>query len=266
MAGARFDALSTGASALLAMRNVGAAMLGWNDPRRRVLRQRRTARRTTLGLGSITGAFTAGTAGLVALDAPSLLIAGGCGAAVLVGAPTVGAAMRLRQLHKVPLPLERALRASGPPRSSAAHPALRRLSAAERSLGELVRLLDADVTVPGWWVQDAGAAATAAAVALRKEATVLVALERARDTSAVVAAELSPVVHQAASRLAHGVQEYERVVAAAARAVATTSSGAVAAHGRSLRDTADRIDALTAALAELTRIHGFPANGGHGPC
>lgn len=247
MTGARFDPASTWASAQLAVRGVGAAISRWSDPRRKLLRQRRAARHTTIGLGSVTGAFTAGTLGLAVLDAPSLLVAGGCGVVVLVATPTVGVAMRLRRLYKVPLPPERV---ALPPRGSAAHPSLRRLAAAETSLGELVGLLDADVAVPSGEVREVGTAAAAAAVTLRREAADLLALEHARDSSVVAAGELAPVVVRAGTRLERGVEEYERVVAAAARAVAVTS-GASAPHGEALQDSVDRIDALTQALAEL---------------
>lgn len=254
VAGSRFDAAATWASAQAAVRNVGAAVARWNDPRRRLLRKRRAARRATFGLGSVTGAFTAGTVSLAALDAPTLLVASGCGVTALAAVPTVAVAGKLRQLYRTPLPPERALAAVLPGRGSAAHLPLRRLATAEASLLELVRLLDTDVTVPSSEVREAASAAAAAAVALRREGAELAALERARDTSAVAAAELSPVVHHAAARLDRGVGEYERLVAAAARAVATTSK--VAAQRGGLTDAVDRIDALTEALTELAGIHG----------
>jgi len=249
-AGARFDATATWTSTQVAVRSVGAAMSRWGDPRRRLLRKRRAALHTTLALGSVTSAFTAGTVGLAVLGAPSLLVAAGCGVTALASTPTAGAVMRLRRLHKLPLPAERTIRASLPPRSSAGHASLRRLGTAESSLRELVRLLDAHVAVPSGEVQGVAVAAAFAAGVLRSEATDLLALERARDSSVFAAAELLPVVRQAAARLDTGVGEYERVVAAAARAVATTSS-TQAVHGQVLQDTIDRIDGLTQALAEL---------------
>ncbi len=247
MTSARFDGASPWQSARVAVRNVGAAVTRWNDPRRKLLRQRRTALHTTLGLGSITGAFTAGTAGLAVLDAPSLLVAGGCGGALGVGPPPAAAAARLRRLHKVPLPPERV---PVPPRTSTAYVPLTRLAAAELSLRELIGVLNADVAVPGWVVQEAGATAAAAAVRFRQEAADLSAVERARAASPVAAWELAPVVERARRELELGVADYERVVASAAHAVATTSHR-YPPHGDSLRDAADRIDGLTQALAEL---------------
>lgn len=247
MTSAGFDGVSPWQSARVAVRNVGAAVTRWNDPRRKLLRQRRTALHTTLGLGSITGAFTAGTAGLAVLDAPSLLVAGGCGVAVLVGTPAAAAAARLRRLHKVPLPPERA---PVPSPASPGYAPLIRLAAAELSLRELIGVLSADVAVPAWVVQEAGATAHAAAVRLRQEAADLGAVERARAASPVAARELAPVVQRAVHQLGLGVAEYERVVASAAHAVATTSNR-YSRGGDSLRDAAERIDGLTEALAEL---------------
>lgn len=55
-------------------------------------------------------------------------------------------------------------------------------------------------------------------------------------------------------RLEAGVGEYELLVAAAARALATTSAAGHAPGGR-LADAVDRIDGLTAALSELAGSH-----------
>lgn len=253
MAAARFAVATTWASTQVVVRSVGAAMSRWGDPRRRLLRQRRAALHTTVALGSVSGAFTTGTVGLAVLDAPSLLIAAGCGLTALVATPTVGAAVRLRRLHKRPLPPERINRAGLPPRRSATHAPLRRLGVAEISLRELVSVLDANVVVPSGEVHEVGTAAAAAAVVLRRQATDLLALERARDTSALAAAELQPVLNQLAAQLEDGVHEYERVVAAAARAVAISSTRG--AHAQTLQDTVERIDGLTQALAELAGMH-----------
>jgi hypothetical protein len=253
MAGARFETGAPWASARGAVRDVGAAVSRWTDPRRRLLRRRRAARRAAVGLGSATGVLTVGTVALASTDANALLTAGSAGMTAMVAVPTVAVALRLRRLVRLPLPAPRP-QVVLPPAGSAARGPLRRLAAAESSLQELVGLLAGDVFVPSSEVQEAAAAAASAAAALRREAAELGALERARDSSALASAELASVVREAAARLSAGVGEYEMVVAAAARALATASSTGHA-HDSGLGDAVDRIDALTAALSELAGLH-----------
>ncbi len=252
MAAARFDAAATWASAQVAVRNVGAAVARWSDPRQRLLRKRRAARRATIGLGSATGALTAATVGLGAADVNALLVAGSGGVTALVAAPTVAAALRLRRLLRTPLPAERLpLLPSG----SVAREPLRRLAAVEASLQELVGLLERAASVPNAEVWEVSRAARLAGTVLRQEAAELAALQRARDSSAVAARELSEVVQEVATRLDAGVREYELLVAAAARTLATAFT-AGPRHDDGLSDAVDRIEALTSALSELG---GLPA-------
>lgn len=254
MAGARFDTGAPWASARGAVRDLGAAVSRWTDPRRRLLRKRRAARRAAVGLGSATGVLTVGTVALASTDANALLTAGSAGMTAMVAVPTVAVALRLRRLVRLPLSAARPHVVVLPPAGSAARGPLRRLAAAESSLHELVGLLAGDAFVPSSEVQEAALAAASAAAALRREAAELGALERARDSSALASAELASVVREAAARLSAGVGEYEMVVAAAARALATASSTGHA-HDSGLGDAVDRIDALTAALSELAGLH-----------
>ncbi|WP_127782405.1 hypothetical protein [Rhodococcus sp. X156] len=253
MSSPRFDLSTAFASAQEAARGVGNAVTRWQDPRRRALRKRRAATASTVGFGSATGAFTAGTAGLAVFDAPSLVVAAGCGLAAAAAVPTTAFAVRLRRLRRLPLPPGRSVDPRLP-RASAALAPLRGLAAAESSLHNLFGLLEADAAVPPGEVQEARASAASAAAVLRHEAGALGALERARDSSPVAATELEPVVGEAVRRLQAGVAEYEQVVAAAARAVATTSRH-TDHHRPALTETAERIDALTAALDELAGLH-----------
>lgn len=253
MSSPRFDLSTAWASAQEAARGVGGAVTRWQDPRNRALRKRRAAAASTVSLGTVTGAFTAGTAGLAVFDAPSLVVAAGCGLTAAAAVPTTAFAVRLRRLRRLPLPPGRSVDPRLP-RSSAALAPLRTLAAAESSLHNLFGLLEADAAVPPAEVHQARSSAAAAAAVLRREAGAIGALERARDSSPVAAAELEPVVGEAVQRLRAGVAEYEQVVAAAARAVATTSRHSD--HRRpALAETADRIDALTAALDELAGLH-----------
>jgi len=162
MVGDRPGAAATWASAHVAARNVRAAVSRWGDPRRRLLRKRRTARRATLSLGGVTGVFTVSTLALASADVNAVFVAGSAGLTAMVAVPTVAVAVRLRRLLRVPLPAERVSPAVLPPMGSAAREPLRRLAAAEASLQELVGLLDRDVSVPSSEVGEAGRAAGAA--------------------------------------------------------------------------------------------------------
>lgn len=225
----------------------------WNDPRERLIRRRKAATAATVVLAGTTGVLGAVTVGLAVSPITDWLVAGSGGLTALVAVPTVVAGLRRRTLHRTPLPEPRLVTARRPGRGSLAHEPLQRLIRAERSLAELLGLLERDPAVPTGEVEQARVAARAAADALRREAGDLSALERARDTSPAAAAELGEVVAAAVLRLEYGVQAHDGLVAAAARAVAAGSGPE--RHSESLTAAVDRVDALTAALTELAGLH-----------
>ena len=232
--------------------SAASALARWGDPREKLLRRRKAARAATVGLTGTSGVLAAATVGLAVSPITDWVVAGSAGLTALVALPTVAAALHLRSLRRTPLPAARApLRRPG--RSSLAHEPLQQLGRAERSLAELLGLLERDPAVPTSEVDEARVAAGAAVAALRRAADELVALERARDMSPAAAAELGDVVGAAVDRLADGVRAHEGLVASAARAVAAGSRPE--RHSESLTAAADRVDALTAALTELAALH-----------
>jgi hypothetical protein len=238
--GGRLDAAST-------------SLARWNDPREKQIRRRRAATAVTAALTGTTSVLGVTTVGLAVSPMTEWVVVGSGGLTALVAVPTVAAAVRWRRLRRAPLPDPRPARVRRPGRDSLAHEPVVRLTHAERSLSELLGLLQRDPAVPGGEVEEARTAARAAVDALRREADDLGALERARDTSPAAAAELDVVVGAALVRLESGVRAYDGLVASAARAVAAGSGPE--RHSESITAAVDRVDALTAALTELAGLH-----------
>ncbi|MEO6880854.1 MAG: hypothetical protein ABI181_07895 [Mycobacteriaceae bacterium] len=234
-------------SASTAVGSAAQAVSRWTDPRARLLRQRRAAALASTGLGGATGALGATTVGLALAGVPDVLWISGGGLTALVAVPTTAALVRLWRLRRVPLPPPRSA-VRGPARSSLAHGPLRELERSESSLVEVLSLLAQEPGIPESEVTEARQAATAATTTLRREVADLTVLERARDSSPAAADELAPLIEAAAGRLQRGVAEHEALVASAARVLAA-GRGAQAHAG--LQDATERLDALTAALAEL---------------
>lgn len=230
-----------------------SALARWGDPREKLLRRRKAARAATVGLTGTSGVLAAATVGLAVSPVTEWVVAGSAGLTALVTVPTLAAALHLRSLRRTPLPAARRAPLRRPGRSSLAHEPLQQLGRAERSLAELLSLLERDPAVPADEVDEARVAAGAAVAALRRAADDLAALERAQDMSPAAAAELGGVVGAAVDRLANGVLAYEGLVASAARAVAAGSRPEQ--HSKSMTAAADRVDALTAALTELAGLH-----------
>lgn len=230
-----------------AVGSAAEAVSRWTDPRARLLRQRRAAALASTGLGGATGALGATTVSLALAGVPDVLWISGGGLTALVAVPTTAALLRLRRLRRVPLPPSRSA-VRDPARSSLAYSPLRELGRSELSLDEVLSLLAREPGVPESEVTEARQAASAATATLRREVADLTALERARDSSVAAAGELAPLIDAAAGRLRRGVAEHEALVASAARALAA-GRGAHAHDG--LCDATERLDALTAALAEL---------------
>ena len=247
----RAQAVATDAGGHLG--TAAAALSRWSDPRERLVRRRRAARAATLGLTGTTGVLGVTTVGLAVSPLSEWLVVGGGGLTALVAVPTVAVALRLRRLRRTPLPAARPAPVRRPGRGSLAHAPLQRLAQGERSLSELLGLLQRDPAVPVSEVDEARAAARAAVDALRREADDLAALERARDTSPAAAAELGDVVGAAVDRLENGVRDYDGLVASAARAVAVGVGPQ--RHAESITAAVDRVDALTSALTELAGLH-----------
>ena len=223
----------------------------WKDPRARLVRRRRVAGSGAAIAGATTAASATTTAALVVASAPEWVWVAGGGVTTAVAVPMVVLLAHWRRLRRVPLPAPVVLPSRRPGPLSAAQGPLRRLAHAERGLRELTTILDASGRVPADDVGDTRAAARAAVQALRREASELAVLERAASASAVTADELAPALRRALARLDEGVDGFQALVAAAARAVAALDQ-----PGRSeLTDATQRLDALGAALSELAALH-----------
>jgi hypothetical protein len=227
---------------------------GWRDPRARLLRRRRRARRAAGVWATLTAAL-AGGAGLeiaVAHSPLAAVVLGGFAA----GSGVVGArsGVRAYRLHRMPLPEPQRPPTTLPPRDSAAREPMERLAAAERSLEELLRQLSRPIggalQVPAESVVAARATAAEAAAALREAAEQVRAVERAREHAPPI--ERGPLVdgvRRLRAQLDEGVDGYGSLVAAAARAVAASSP---AMPRRALADATDHLAGLAAALRELS--------------
>lgn len=228
----------------------------WNDPRQKQIRRIRRARRRGSWLGGASGVSAASTAGLALASAPEwAMFATGGGAAVLA-IPAVAALGRYRRLKGEPLPAARPVKTVLPPRTSAAYEPMNRLAGAQLSMYELSGILMRSESIDHAELSETTEVAAAAARALTDMANDIVAMERAASGSARAAGHLSATISTAAAELDNGVDQYEELVAAAAR---LTGPGAlptstVAGRRAELISATDRLEGWASALAELAVI------------
>jgi hypothetical protein len=240
----------------------------WRDPRARLLRRRRRAKRTAVAAGAATGVLGGGTVASLSphvfgpplgsavletlLDVASV---GSGGLAVVAGIGTITAWLRYRTLKNVPLPAAAPMPVPLPPSGSQAREPMQRLRDAEQSLhGVLLQLTAVGTGVDS--VPDVRGSADDAAVAMRQVADRLRAVEAAlphtpEDERPVLEGE----VRRLRRELDEGVDGYGRLVAAAGRAVA--ASGAPD-QTRPVQDATDRLVGLAAALRELSGATSTP--------
>lgn len=231
----------------------------WRDPRAKLLRRRRKARRALLVRSGLTGVFGVSTAAMGAVygvvDTPEI-VTGSITALAAIAA--VSAGVRVRHLYSQPLPEAVTLRPPLPQQGSMAREPMQRLAAAEDSLAELLGQLGGDdthaATVSESSVGEAGSTARQAAATLRSVAAKLTAVERARDAAPPLSrGALGDDVRRLRGELDEGVDGYGELVAAAGRAVAATASPENTAPGQRmlLTDATQRLAGLASALGEL---------------
>lgn len=228
----------------------------WNDPRQKQIRRIRRARRRGSWLGSASGVSAASTAGLAVASAPEwTMLASGGGAAVLA-IPAVFAFSRYRRLRAQPLPAAKPGKMALPGRSSAAFAPMSRLAGAQQSLYELSGILMRSEFVDPAELAETDDVATAAARALVAMADDIVAMERAAGANARAGAHLTATIAGSAAELDSGVDQFEELVAAAARLTAPSPAHTGAAAGRTAELVAatDRLEGWASALAELSEI------------
>lgn len=239
-------------------------LAAWRDPRARLIRQRRRARRGSVGGAVTTGVLGGGAYVSYAADdlvpgiGPSftetmLDVAsfGLGGAALAAGVGAVGAGLRYRKLKRTPLPEPPPEPVELPAPGSRAREPMQRLRDAEKSLHEaLTRLSETGQGVGAASATEARAAASQAAVALRSVASRLVTVEGAiPHAPEEERAQLRSDVERLRAELDEGVDGYGGLVAAAGRAVAATGA---AEQKHVMQDATDRLSGLAAALQELS--------------
>lgn len=231
----------------------------WRDPRARLLRQRKRAKRTAAGSTVSTGVFGAGA--FVSASTPTfwgmwgdlgwlfqdVATFGLGGVAVASGVGAVSAGLKYRRLMKMPLPEPLPEPAALPPQGSAAREPMQRLRDAEQSLHRaLAQLMSAGA---GSAAADARGTADSAAAELRRVAERLVAVEAALPHApAAQKSALRADVQRLRQELDEGLDGYGALVAAAGRAVA--ASGA-SEQKYLMQDATDRLAGLAAGLREM---------------
>ncbi|HEX5493557.1 MAG TPA: hypothetical protein VFX70_03150 [Mycobacteriales bacterium] len=230
------------------------SLSGLRDPARRHRRRRRRAHRALVFRSLLTVALAWVTSVVGAAPGVELgevfwgTATGFAGLGLLAGVRRV---WLLERSGKPPRP---AAPAPLPPAGSAARAPLERLASRERALADLLALLGPPAT-------DVAAEAAAAAATLREHAGRLLAVETARrGVPAEAAAGLDAVVATLRQRLEEGVSGYDRVVSAAADAVAASGGGQAGGPDRSalyrLEDAADTLVGLARGLREVAGTEG----------
>lgn len=255
------SATSAVTSAQNVLREVGGSVADkvrrWSDPRERMLRKRRRARKRATRFGIASGAGVVGTASLAVASAPDWSVVATGGAAALFAVPTVVAVGTYRRLTATPLPAPTVTRQPLPPAGSAARAPMERLAAAESSLNQILGVLGRSSVVDVDELDHAGETARAASAALRSVASDVVAMENAGRGTAAAAPHLEHAVRNAEQQLADGVVQYEGLVAAAARMTAPAQSSSYTMLDRQreeLLSASDRLEGWADALGEVDEI------------
>ena len=230
----------------------------WRDPAAKLRRKKRRARRRARLFGVAGGTWGIGTATLAAASAPdwTIVATGGVTAACVV--PAVMAVRTFRRLDAVPLPPPGPGLRKLPPAGSVARAPMERLSADEQSLARLLGVLARSGAVAADDLEEIGEAARAASSALDAVVEDVVALEAASRGSAAAGAHLDTAITAAGQRLESGVDQFEELVAAAARlAAAPESSRSMALleqHRAELITTSDKLESWALSWQEVARI------------
>lgn len=226
------------------------------DPRARMLRRRRKARRSLLIRSGLTGVFGASTAVMGVLsgvvDTPEVVTGS---LTVVVAFAAVRAGVRVRRLYQQPLPEAVPPRPALPRPGSLAREPMQRLAAAEDALIDLLAQLGGHSgSVPESSLADAAGTARQAAATLRSVAAKITAVERAKDAAPPLSrGPLADDIRRLRGELDDGVDGYGELVAAAGRAVAATASPESTAPGQRLLliDATQRLAGLASVLSEL---------------
>ncbi|MEE2031065.1 hypothetical protein Q8814_02860 [Rhodococcus sp. CC-R104] len=252
----------TPGSAVAAFRDAtGAAVEAarrWREPANKLRRKKRRAQRRTRIFGAATGTWGVGTATLLAASAPDWTVVASGGAAAVCAVPAVMAFRTFRRLDAVPLPPPTPGRRALPPVASVARPPMERLARNEQSLARLLTVIARSGTVAPDDLDEIGEAARAACTALEGVVQDVVALESAAYGSVAAGAQLGPAIAAAGERLESGVDQFEELVAAAAKLAAAPEGNRSLAlleqHRAELITTSDRLESWAQSWREVARI------------
>lgn len=231
-----------------------ASLATLRDPVRRHERRRRRARRSLVFRSLLTVALAWVTSVVGAAPGVELgeVFWGSVTGCAVVG--VLGSVRRVWSLERSPRPARPVTAPPLPPVGSVARAPMERLASRERALTDLLALLG-----PG--AADVGTEAAVAARALREHAGRVVAVEAARrGVPAEAAPGLDAALATLRQRLEEGVSGYDRVVSAAADAVAAAGGGTSGRLDGSvlyrLEDAADTLVGLARGLREVAGTEG----------
>ncbi|GAA3435677.1 phage shock envelope stress response protein PspM [Kutzneria kofuensis] len=230
---------------------------GWRDPRAKLLRRRRRAKRSTAAWSGAT-ALGGVWVGIDAAHAELFSTVGGFTSMIVTALflyCTSGSVRKLVTLQRQPLPPAVPPPVRLPPAGSAAREPMRRLAEAEASLAELLVQLGTPrpgglAPLPAESLAHAQESATEAATALRAVAAQLAAVERARTIApASQRGPLDQGITDLRRRLDEGLDGYLALIGTAGQAVIASSP---VSPNEALLDASDRLSGLASALRELS--------------
>ena len=135
---------------------------------------------------------------------------------------------------------------------------MHRLVGAQQSLYELTLILGRSELVDPAEVAEISDVAAAAARALTEISADIVAMERAAENNVRAREHLVGTISAALAELDSGIDQFDELVASAARSTSPNGTSSMSASGRKaeLISATDRLEGWAVALAELDAIRG----------
>lgn len=230
-----------------------------NEPRARLLRQRRRALRWGLAATGASLFWALLTALLASWATPVwvLIITSVIAAAAVV--PATLLLLRYRWLRSVPLPAAPVATARRlPPPGSAARSAMSALAASERGLISLIGVIERGNMLPRTEIDELKAVATDTAATMTATADEVVSMERAMNFTPQSRDHLVPTINAFTAQLGGGVRQYNAMVTAAAHLVSAANGNSAHAapiggqrYRRELIGATDRLQGWAQAFDEI---------------
>jgi hypothetical protein len=226
------------------------------DPRAKLLRKRRWARRLGWFFAATTAFWVVVTGVLASWSTPvwALIVTGSIAAAAAF--PTTLLFLRYRWLRREPLPETGAPRRL-PPRGSAARAPMVALASSERGLLSLLGVLGRSRLLPADELREISLVAAQTASTMGATALEVTAMERAAASSPQSRAHLTPTINAFSAQLHSGARQYGDIVTAAAQLVSSVNSPMTAQrHRDELTGATDRLQGWAQAYHELGQLRG----------